>query len=1218
MQKNRPSFILLFCFTFLFSIIGKAQELTHVPGAFLVKPVPAVSIDKVLVDINALSSTPIQSTKVCTAPFSIWLIQSDAATENEYELLESIRRLSSVDLVQFNYFVSDRVIPDDPQFNNQWQYINIGNSGGTLDADFDADMAWDTTTGGLTETGDSIVICMIDEGLDPSHPDIQGNLWFNHAEIPNNNIDDDGNGYIDDYRGWNVAALNDDLEGGPNAGWHGTPVAGVMGAKGNNGIGVTGINWDVKIMTVVRGATMDQILAAYAYPFAFRKRYNDTDGAEGAFVVATNSSWGIDFGQPDEAPLWCSFYDSLGMVGILNSAATANNHYNVDQLGDLPTACSSDFLLSVTNIDRNNAKNSSAAYGANTIDLGAYGTEIWTIKKNNSYDHFTGTSAASPSVAGAIALLYSAPCPDISWYAKHNPSATAQIIKHYLMDGTTPASALEGITVSEGRLNLKSSIDLLMNNCAFTDCFAPVQISANGIMETFATLSWLSPSNVNSVDLRYKGENDPGWILIHDASSPLTLTGLDVCTNYEYQLKSNCGSIESNFSTIASFRTAGCCEPPGEIDVVIGNNNTTTIGWEASTAITGYNVRYRLQGALSWSTKSVLLPEVYLDSLLTCSDYEIQIQANCTNSQTSFSESFYWQTNACDNCLEYNYCPITMSTDQLTWIGYFQLNDLVNISGPGVNGYSDLTGQSAMLIPGFSYDLIIVTDFDFVEYPMYFQIWIDLNQDGLFENSEIITESNIATNSCLTSLHIPTSAIPGTTRMRVAARTELGSPCGVFSSIGEVEDYCVTIVENTSCIPPQGVNNTAGESQVTISWLNNFSNQTFDIFYREENSLEWLETSTAFHLIQLEDLKTCTTYEFKIRSNCNGEHSDFSAIQSFTTLGCGPCIDLNYCIPEGPHSNFEWIAKFTLNDVENESEGAGYTNFTTTNAATLFTDHSYTFEIVPGFSGTVYNETYTIWVDFNQDGSFSDLSEKIFQTPVATTSASITGSFQIPFYALEGATRLRIMMKDYSLPGSACESTPFFGEVEDYCISIANGDSEICNAPIDFNVTSTSDTTVAIDWSPVSDAISYQLRYRSPPEQWKVHTNQNHSSQLTNLDPCFEYEYQVRTICQNGLSNYSIINLFNTGCITSQSESSLATKSSVFPNPFTDNLQIRLNKKGKTDLIISIYNVVGTLVRQVHNKTNTNQELIHLDLGDLESGVYFLEVAGEVFKVVKR
>src|SRR5690606_36199811 len=143
-----------------------------------------------------------------------------------------------------------------------------------------------------------------------------------YHEIPNNGIDDDGNGYVDDFLGWDADAADDDITGGTFGGGHGTPVAGIVGAKGNNGIGVTGVNWNVKLMIVVGGGNEAQAIAAYSYPLSLRKLYNQTGGQRGAFVVSTNASWGIDFTQASTAPLWCAMYDTLGAYGILNAGAT--------------------------------------------------------------------------------------------------------------------------------------------------------------------------------------------------------------------------------------------------------------------------------------------------------------------------------------------------------------------------------------------------------------------------------------------------------------------------------------------------------------------------------------------------------------------------------------------------------------------------------------------------------------------------------------------------------------------------------------------------------------------------------------------------------------------------------------------------------------------------------------------------------------------------------
>jgi len=395
---------------------------------------------------------------------NIWLFSYNHSTMNADLVLSEVRKHGSVAIAQFNHYVSERsVFPNDPFFYpNQWSMNNTGQVidgvPGTPDADIDAPEAWNLTTSGLTAMGDTIVVAIVDAGFYLTHADLS--FWKNWYEIPNNNIDDDGNGYIDDVNGWNAYQQNGNITGHI----HGSHVSGIAGALGNNSLGVSGVNWNIKIMAVMGSSTNEAVVVrAYGYVLKQRRVYDQTNGGRGAFVVSTNSSFGVDYGQPSNYPLWCAFYDSLGTAGILNACATANLNINIDVTGDIPTACPSEWMVSVTNTTNTDAKNSSAAYGLLTIDLGAPGTYIYSTTTSGNYGPLTGTSMATPHVAGAIAFMYNvAP----SWWIqayKNSPGPYSLIVKQKLLQGVDPKPSLQNITVSGGRLNLHNSALLMQN-----------------------------------------------------------------------------------------------------------------------------------------------------------------------------------------------------------------------------------------------------------------------------------------------------------------------------------------------------------------------------------------------------------------------------------------------------------------------------------------------------------------------------------------------------------------------------------------------------------------------------------------------------------------------------------------------------------------------------------------------------------------------------------
>ncbi|MBK8486003.1 MAG: S8 family peptidase [Saprospiraceae bacterium] len=894
-SQIKQLFYTYFSFLLVFYFIPQgatAQSLNYKQGQLIVQlksDTDWETIKQKQLHKRSKSSIPeLKTIRKLVTNWNIWLVEFDYTHIKYSEIIEEIKNLPEVLNIQKNHLINPRTIPNDPFFTFQWHHLNDGSNGRNPQADFDSEKAWDYTTGGLTDQGDTIVICIIDDGLEWSHEDLVENLWLNTREIPGNAIDDDQNGYVDDYHGWNTFKGNDIFDPGK----HGTPVCGLAAARGNNSKGISGICWNTKIMFVAGGGDEANALESYAYPLLFRRLYNQSNGKKGAFVVATNSSWGTDNARPEDAPLWCAIYDSLGVEGILNVASTTNQNVDVDIEGDLPTTCESDFLLAVTNMNDSNIKDSNAGFGKKSIDLGAFGESVYSTYINNGYRTFSGTSAASPQVSGAIALLYSLSCNNLASLSKINPPEAAKEAKRILINSVKPNESLKNITVSNGALNLIQA--LLYTSPVYLQNLSPNSLEFN----------WES-SVIYPIKFRYRIKDISVWVdTFVYAGNVLKLEHLESCTEYEMQFKNACSRYTDSYSPIRIFKTSGCCEAPYDFKVIDKSTSEIKFSFEDPSAFGQLTTLLRLTNSLKWDTFIIQTPlhEFLLKNLEPCAQYELRAYNYCNNKITPISEPFFFNVDGCNSCSSLDYCRRFRPSSDLEWLEAINVDNQRFKSGNNI-GYGNFVGSNQ------TYVFEKNKSYSFAFEPGYFNdtsnvviaAWIDFNQDGFFDSAENFALPTVKFKSLKSYvLSIPTNAKTGYTRMRIClkyAEVSETAPLSCFQSIefGEYEDYCV-FISNSICNPISKVEiNRVEPTSADISVTHN-NNNNFYYSYRKLYSSDWLFGTSNSKNIQLTKLDSCSLYEVQFKTVC-AEYSSKPVIVNFRTPGTGCIINSNEIHP---------------------------------------------------------------------------------------------------------------------------------------------------------------------------------------------------------------------------------------------------------------------------------------------------------------------------------
>lgn len=353
--------------------------------------------------------------------------------------LARLRADESVEFAEPNWIYQHYATSNDPYYtqNYLWgMYGSVTNPNNQFGSQ--AGQAW---SAGYTGSN-TVYVGIIDTGVQVGHTDLRDNVWRNPYD-PINGIDDDGNGYIDDINGWdfdrNDRTVYDGLQDD-----HGTHVAGTIGAKGGNRMGVAGVNWNVQLISAKflgsRGGTLANAIRAIDYMTDLKVRH-------GLNIVATNNSWGGGgFSQ-----LLQNAIERANQAGILFIAAAGNSGNNNDSNPAYPASFPNSNIISVASINDNGSRSGFSNYGASTVHIGAPGSGIWSTVpgrwNRSSYGSSSGTSMATPLVAGAAAL-----------YASAHPNATASEIKNAILSNAIPTPSLAGATITGGRLSIYDAV----------------------------------------------------------------------------------------------------------------------------------------------------------------------------------------------------------------------------------------------------------------------------------------------------------------------------------------------------------------------------------------------------------------------------------------------------------------------------------------------------------------------------------------------------------------------------------------------------------------------------------------------------------------------------------------------------------------------------------------------------------------------------------------
>lgn len=478
-----------------------------------------------------------------------------------------------VEYAEPNYRVHKaQTLTNDPLFEHQWGLRNtaqiVAGVSGVSGADISASMAWDQHKAGA-------IVAVVDTGVDYNHPDLAANIWSNPNEITGNGIDDDHNGYIDDIRGWNFAGRNnnpmdDDVDG------HGSHVAGIIAAVGNNGIGVSGVNWSAPIM-----------------PLKFLDHNGDgtiADAAEAIIYAANHGARVINASYT--YPQYCGTdtesiteREAIAYAGTKNAilvAAAGNFRCDTDRYSSYPGGYALDNLLSVGASDQKDGIVADFSnYGARTVHLFAPGDNILSTVRADlmgstshllGYDYLSGTSMAAPMVSGALALLRGYR-PDLSWKAA----------REIILKTVTLLPALDNKSVTGGRLNLANAMAFDLSSAT---PIQPSHFQAIKRSRYLVDLSWIDDSSIETQWIVERSENGTTFTEIarFPTTGALTVsysdTRVDAIEGLGYSYRIRAANAQGSSSPTAVSTISSAIASPTGLTAEVKQGDSVRLNWQ--------------------------------------------------------------------------------------------------------------------------------------------------------------------------------------------------------------------------------------------------------------------------------------------------------------------------------------------------------------------------------------------------------------------------------------------------------------------------------------------------------------------------------------------------------------------------------------------------------------------------------------------------------------